>query len=39
MLDVISGGFKEAKLKFKGKTTLSEENIKEATSAIRKSLL
>lgn len=39
MLDVISGGFKEAKLKFKGKTTLSEENIKEATAAIRKSLL
>ena len=39
MLDVLSTGFKEAKLKFKGKATLTEENIKEATSAIRKSLL
>lgn len=39
MLDVLSSGFKEAKLKFKGKATLSEENVKAATAAIRKSLL
>lgn len=39
MLDVLSSGFKEAKLKFQGKATLSEENIKEATATIRKSLL
>ncbi|NRA64700.1 MAG: signal recognition particle protein [Pseudobacteriovorax sp.] len=39
MLDILSSGFKEAKLKFKGKTTLSEENVKEAVAAIRKSLL
>ena len=39
MLDVLSSGFKEAKLKFKGRATLSEENVKEAVAAIRKSLL
>ena len=39
MLDIISDGFKEAKLKFKGKTKLSEENVKAAVATIRKSLL
>ena len=39
MLDVLSDGFKEAKLKLKGKATLNEDNIKEALTTIRKSLL
>ena len=39
MLDVLSDGFREAKLKFKGKTTLSESVIQDAIEEIRKSLL
>lgn len=39
MLDVLSDGFKLAREKFSGKATLSEDNIKEAISEIRKSLL
>ncbi|MFY7929540.1 MAG: signal recognition particle protein [Oligoflexus sp.] len=39
MLDVLSEGFREAKLKLKGKATLNESNVKEAIEAIRKSLL
>ncbi len=39
MLDVLSEGFKEAKLKLKGKAVLNESNVKEAIDAIRKSLL
>jgi len=39
MLDVLSEGFKEAKLKLKGKAVLNESNVKEAIEAIRKSLL
>ena len=39
MLDIISDGFKAAKDKLKGQTTLNEDNIKEAISLIRKSLL
>ena len=39
MLDVLSDGFKQAKAKFKGKTTLKEENVKDAVAAIRTSLL
>ncbi len=39
MLDILSDGFKEAKLKFQGKATLSEENIDEAIGVIRQSLL
>ena len=39
MLDVLTEGFREAKLKFKGKTTLKEENVTEAIAAIRSSLL
>ena len=39
MLDVLNNGFREAKLKFKGQSALSEENIGEAISTIRKSLL
>ena len=36
MLDVLSEGFKEAKLKLKGKAVLNESNVKEAIDAIRK---
>lgn len=39
MLDILSDGFKVAREKFSGKAVLSEENIKEAVSEIRKSLL
>jgi signal recognition particle subunit SRP54 len=39
MLDVLSSGFKSARDKFSGKTTLSTENISEAVEIIRKSLL
>ncbi|MCX6129872.1 MAG: signal recognition particle protein [Proteobacteria bacterium] len=39
MLDVLSEGFREAKLKLKGKAILNESNVKEAIEAIRKSLL
>lgn len=39
MLDVISGGFREAKLKLKGKALLNEDNVKAAIEAIRTSLL
>ena len=39
MLEALSDGFREAKLKFSGKTTLSEDNVQEAISAIRESLL
>ncbi len=39
MLDVLSEGFREAKLKLRGKATLSESNVKEAIETIRKSLL
>ena len=39
MLDVLSEGFSKAKDKFRGKTTLSEENIEDAIGEIRRSLL
>jgi len=39
MLDILSDGFRTAREAFTGKATLSEENIEEAISAIRKSLL
>jgi signal recognition particle subunit SRP54 len=39
MLDVLTSGFNSAKDKFKGQTTLSEENVNEAIGEIRKSLL
>lgn len=39
MLDILSEGFREAKLKLKGKAVLSEANLKEAIDTIRKSLL
>ena len=39
MLDILSNGFKEAKLKFQGKSTLTEENVRDAVASIRKSLL
>jgi signal recognition particle subunit SRP54 len=39
MLDILSDGFKLAKEKFSGTATLNEENIREAVSEIRKSLL
>ncbi|MFW7380343.1 MAG: signal recognition particle protein [Oligoflexus sp.] len=39
MLDVLSDGFREAKLKLKGKATLNEDNVKDAIDVIRKSLL
>ena len=39
MLDVLSDGFKKAKDKFKGVTTLTEENIDGAIKDIRMSLL
>lgn len=39
MLDIISDGFKSATNRLKGKTTLSDENIKEALSDVRTSLL
>lgn len=39
MLDIISDGFKSAKEKFTGQTTLSEDNVKDAITAIRNSLL
>ncbi len=39
MLDVLSEGFRQARDKFRGKTTLSDENIDEALTAIRQSLL
>lgn len=39
MLDVLSEGFREAKLKLKGKAVLNETNVKDAIDAIRKSLL
>lgn len=39
MLDVLSDGFHEAKLKLKGKAILNEENVKAAIDEIRKSLL
>ena len=39
MLDVLSDGFRHAREKFSGQATLSEENIKDAISEIRKSLL
>lgn len=39
MLDVLSDGFREAKLKLKGKATLNEDNVREAIDTIRKSLL
>ena len=39
MMDVLSEGFRQARDKFRGKTTLSDENIDEALTAIRQSLL
>lgn len=39
MLDILSDGFQQASLKFKGKTKLTEENVSEAIASIRKSLL
>lgn len=39
MLEVLSEGFREAKLKLKGKATLSEEVVDEALVGVRKSLL
>ena len=39
MLDILTDGFKEAKLKFRGKTVLSEDLIDQAMIPIRQSLL
>ncbi|MGE0172924.1 MAG: signal recognition particle protein [Oligoflexales bacterium] len=39
MLDILSDGFKEAKLKLKGQASLTEEVIDDAMGVIRKSLL
>ena len=39
MLDVLSDGFRQARDKFRGKTTLNSDNIDEAIAAIRQSLL
>lgn len=39
MLDILTDGFRDAKLKLKGKTTLTEELIDDAIASIRKSLL
>ena len=39
MLDVLSEGFKQARDKFRGKATLSEENIEDALGIVRTSLL
>lgn len=39
MFDVLSDGFREAKLKLKGKAVLNESNLKEAMESVRKSLL
>lgn len=39
MLDVLSEGFRQAKLKLKGKAVLTESNIGEALEEVRKSLL
>jgi signal recognition particle subunit SRP54 len=39
MLDVLSDGFSKAKDKFRGKTTLTEDNIEDALGEIRRSLL
>src|SRR5262245_59485067 len=39
MLDVLSEGFRQARDKFRGKTTLTEENIEAALGDIRRSLL
>jgi len=39
MLEILSDGFRNARLKFQGKTVLSEDNVNEAAIEIRKSLL
>ncbi|MBC7659746.1 MAG: signal recognition particle protein [Chitinophagaceae bacterium] len=39
MFDVLSDGFRDAKLKLKGKAVLNESNVKEALETVRKSLL
>ncbi len=39
MFDVLSEGFREAKLKLKGKAVLNESNLQEAMELVRKSLL
>ena len=39
MLETLSKGFKTARLKLQGKTTLSEDNIKNALRDVRVSLL
>jgi signal recognition particle subunit SRP54 len=39
MLDVLSDGFRQARDKFRGKATLTEENIEAAIGEIRRSLL
>ena len=39
MLETLSQGFKNARLKLQGKTRLSEDNIAEALSDVRRSLL
>ncbi len=39
MLDVLSQGFRSAKMKFQGKVTLTEENVSDALQDVRRSLL
>jgi len=39
MLDILSNGFKQARDKLKGVSTLSEENLKDALNEVRQSLL
>lgn len=39
MLDILSDGFRQAKDRLRGKTTLSEQNIDDAINDIRRSLL
>ncbi len=39
MLDILSNGFKKASEKFRGKATLSEDNVSDAIGEIRRSLL
>jgi signal recognition particle subunit SRP54 len=39
MLDILTDGFRDARLKLKGKTLLTEENVSEALASIRRSLL
>ena len=39
MLDVLSKGFKNARLKLQGKTELTEDNIQDALREVRTSLI